>query len=144
MADAVCGRKADRKNVRISIAPEVVAFHRFEREVERNLVDERRAPQLDVVLLERRQRREHMRERDVLPIPLSFDCVLAGVLLIQRDVVSHPRPALRGESVGVALAVPVVEPLRRGLHVVAAGDEVAARVLEPIRRIGAMPRHQNG
>ena len=135
VADHVAGREADGQDVGGVVRAEVVGLHRGGREVEQDLVGERRAAQVVVVVDRRRRAADAVREDRVLAVPLALDVVLAGVggRRSRGPAAGAPRRGRRSAS-GEPPRVPALEPARRLVRVPAAGDEAAARALVPVRR----------
>ena len=50
------------------------------------------------------------------PIALGLHGIFARVFLVQRSIVDKAVPCSAGKFIGMALAVPVVEPLRRRIQ----------------------------
>ena len=143
VADHVGGREADAQDVGGLVTAEVVALQGRRREVEQDLVRERRPSQVVVELESRRDAADGVREHHVLAVELAVDRIRACEARVAGGVRQQGLPDTAGVRVDEALRVPCVEPAGRPIGVPRAGHETAVGRLVPVGRVGPTPGRQD-
>ena len=110
VADHVARGEAHGQDVRRVVLAEAVALHCGQREIEQDLVGERRPPQIVEVVDVRRVPADAVGEDGVFAVPLPLHVVGPGVLHVRGRVGQQPFPETRGVGVGQPAAVPPLEP----------------------------------